>query len=187
MFLTSRPPRSAIAQFLERAATMSLSYSPIGIARQKTVPGFRVDETSAVIGRGESDFARALTALEAWEHMRLDWIEVVPDAATIQSGTTVAVLARHLGCWSLNACRVVYTVEESTGVHSTFGFAYGTLHDHVESGEEIFQLSLDHRTGEVLYTIRAASRPHALLVKLAQPLARSLQRRFRRESCDALR
>jgi uncharacterized protein (UPF0548 family) len=187
MFLISRPSPSAIARFLADAQAMSLSYGPIGIARARAVPGFRLDEDTVVVGHGDADFASARDALAAWRHMRLEWLEVFPPVPAIETGTTIALLIRHLGLWSLNASRVVYGVDESTGAYSSNGFAYGTLRDHAERGEEIFQVTLNRLTGDVMYTIRAASQPRALLAKLGAPVVRSLQARFRRDSCDALR
>lgn len=187
MFLLSRPSPAAVAAFLGDARAMSLSYAPIGIARARSTPGFRTDEATAVVGRGDADFSKATDALMSWQHMRLAWLEVFPTGASIEAGTTVAVLVRHYGVWSMNACRVVYSVEESTGAFSSAGFAYGTLDDHAERGEEIFQVTLDRLTGDVVYRIRAASQPHALLAKLGAPAVRALQERFRRDSCDALR
>ena len=151
------------------------------------MPGFRIDEATAVVGHGEADFARATEAVMAWRHMQIGWLELFPLAASIETGTTIAVLVRHFGVWSLNANRVVYSVEESTGVHSSRGFVYGTLRDHAERGEEIFQVTLDCRTGDVMYMVRAASQPHALLAKIGLPAVRALQARFRGDSCEALR
>ncbi len=166
---------------------MPLSYGPIGMAREKQVPGFSIEESTAAIGKGERDFAKAIDALVAWKHLDVGWIDIFPPGAPIEPGTTVALLASHFGLWSLNACRVVYGVEESTGVWTTFGFAYGTLPAHAECGEEIFQIIFDRRTGDVLYRVRSASRPRALLAKIGSAAVRRLQARFRRESSDALR
>ena len=166
---------------------MSLSYAPIGIARARSVAGFRIDEATVVVGHGDADFARAVDALTAWKHMRLGWLEVIPREPSIDVGTTVLVMVRHVGMWSLNGCRVVYSVEESTGVYTSFGFAYGTLTEHAERGEEIFEVRFDRRSGDVVYRIRAASQPRALLAKFGSPLARHLQERFRRDSCEAMR
>ena len=187
MFLISRPSLSAVSRFLGKAETMSLSYGPIGIARARSLAGFRIDQATAIVGHGDADFERASDALASWKHMRLEWLELFPPAASIATGSTVAILIRHYAVWSLNASRVVYGVEESTGTHSSTGFAYGTLREHAERGEEIFQVTLDHLTGDVVYTIRAASQPRALLAKLGAPLVRGLQARFRRDSCEALR
>lgn len=166
---------------------MPLSYGPIGIAREKSVPGFRIDENTAVVGHGEADFARAVEALTAWKQFELGWVELFPRQAPVDTGTTVAILIWHFGCWSLNAARVVYGVEESDGVSSSVGFAYGTLTAHAERGEEIFQVWFDRRTGDVRYRVRAASQPRALLAKIGGGMTRALQERFRRESADALR
>jgi len=166
---------------------MALSYAPIGIARARSVPGFQMDETTALVGHGDADFARANEALTSWQHMRLTWLKVFPAAASSETGSTIAVLVRHFGVWSLNACRIVYGVQESMGPSSSVGFAYGTLEEHAERGEEIFQVTLNSLTGEVTYRIRAASQPRAWLAKLGAPAVRRLQARFRRDSCAALR
>ena len=187
MFSIARPSQTAISAFLERARTLPLSYGPIGIARARAVPGFDVDETAAIVGHGDADYERAVSALVAWKHMTLGWMQLYPSQPSIEIGTVVAVLVRHWGLWSLNGSRVVYGVEETTGVYSSFGFAYGTLTDHAERGEEIFQVKLDRQTGDVMYTVRAASQPRALAAKIAGNSVRSLQERFRRESCEALR
>jgi uncharacterized protein (UPF0548 family) len=97
----------------------------------------------------------------------------------------VAVAIRHVGFWSLNGCRVLY--QTGDGGQQTFGFAYGTLTNHAESGEEIFEVHFDAGTGDVTYRIRAVSRPRAALARLGYPLTRMLQARFRRDSALAVR
>jgi uncharacterized protein (UPF0548 family) len=111
-------------------------------------------------------------------------VEVFPTLAAVAPGTVVAVLVRHLGFWSMNGCRVVYEIAGDDS--REFGFAYGTLTNHAEIGEEIFKVSLHPGTGEVSYVIRAASRPRALLARLGYPVTRSLQARFRRDSAAAI-
>ncbi len=129
-------------------------------------------------------FERAKVALTAWKHFELGWVEVFPALAGISPGTVVAVLVRHLGFWSMNGCRVVYSIAGDDP--REFGFAYGTLPNHAECGEESFKVSLRPDTGEVSYVIRAASRPRALLARLGYPVTRSFQARFRRDSAAAL-
>ena len=65
--------------------------------------------------------------------------------------------------------------------HRRFGFAYGTLPDHVECGEERFMIEW-LADDSVWYDILAFSRPRHPLVRLSSPLARMLQKRFARES-----
>jgi uncharacterized protein (UPF0548 family) len=162
---------------------LPLSYAPVGLADQGRA-GFRVDEAITVIASGEAAFERAVTALTEWRHFELGWVELFPKTASIVPGTVVAVLVRHLGFWSLNGCRVVYSID-ARGDRAC-GFAYGTLTNHAESGEELFEVGFRPDTGEVAYRIRAVSRPRDVLARLGYPLARALQARFRRDSARAL-
>ncbi len=87
-------------------------------------------------------------------------------------------MVRHFGFWSLNACRVVYVVEDETSNGRRYGFAYGTLSDHAEKGEERFTVEWNLEDDAVWYDILAFSRPRKYLALMAYPLSRSLQRRF---------
>src|SRR5205823_10009840 len=83
-----------------------LSYAPVGISRGSPA-GYDLDEHCLTIGQGERVFERAKSALDAWVMFRLGWVELHPARAPTTPGTTVAILVRYLGCWSLHACRVV--------------------------------------------------------------------------------
>jgi uncharacterized protein (UPF0548 family) len=183
MFLSHRPSVKDVERFLSGSRDLPLSYEPIGLARERR-DGFILDEQVAVVGSGDVVFARATAALLEWRQFDLGWVDLFPKPASISSGTVVAVMVRHLGFWSLNGCRVVYQI----GVPGdrAFGYAYGTLTNHAESGEEIFQVSIRPETGEVSYTIRAVSRPRATVARLGYPVVRSLQARFRRDSASAV-
>ena len=67
-----------------------------------------------------------------------------------------------------------------------FGFAYGTLPDHAEKGEERFSVEWHHEDNSVWYDILAFSRPNHPLARLGLPLTRRLQRRFARDSKRAM-
>jgi uncharacterized protein (UPF0548 family) len=183
MFLGHRPSPQEVQAFIARSCDLPLSYEPVGLAERGSA-GFHLDVQDAVVGRGEAAFERAKVALTEWNHFDLGWVEVFPTLAGVAPGTVVAVVVRHLGFWSMNGCRVVYSIANDDP--REFGFAYGALTDHGESGEEIFKVSLRPSTGEVSYTIRAASRPRALLTWLGYPVTRWLQARFRRDSAAAL-
>ena len=178
MFLASRPPESFVARFLDASRHLPLTYDPVGLAQVGGV-GYDLDETVAVIGRGRADFDRARAALATWTHFDLGWVQVFPRNAAIDIGGNVAVLVRHLGFWSLNGARVVYHLNSSD---TRFGFAYGTLLNHAERGEEMFEVAFNERAGDVTYRLRAASRPRAALARLGYPIVRALQARFRRDS-----
>ncbi len=98
----------------------------------------------------------------------------------------MAVLARSFGLWWLNACRIV-AVFGGEGAASRFGFAYGTLPDHVGTGEERFLVEWDRGNDSVWYDILAFSRPRQLLARLGYPVMRRKQRRFGRDSAAAMR
>jgi uncharacterized protein (UPF0548 family) len=183
MFLARRPSDSEIEKFIRQSSRLPLSYKQIGIARDEHVSGFKHDKASAIIARGPDAFEKAKLALTRWRHFDLGWVELFPHEALIEPGTVVAVLVHHFGFWSLNGCRVVYVINDR---ESLFGFAYGTLNNHAECGEEIFEVSMAPESEEVTYRIRAVSKPRARLAQIGYPITRTLQARFRRYSNLAL-
>ena len=183
MLLLCKPSPAAIREFLAAQAPLGLTYAPAGATAAVPPPGYVVDHTRARIGEGEAAFRAAQAALARWEHFRLGWVEAYPPGAPVKVGDVVAVVARSLGLWWLNACRVVYLVDEE----NRFGFAYGTLPGHAESGEERFLVEWDRATGAVWYDILAFSRPRHFLARLGYPLARRMQKRFARDSVAAMR
>lgn len=184
MFLLRRPTGRAIERFLERSHDLPLSYGPTGIVRNRSAV-HRFDEQAVIVGRGAVHFERARIALTCWSHFDIGWVQAFPSRLSIDEGTDVAVLIRHLGFWSLNGARVLYHVGRDG--EDAFGFAYGTLTNHAESGEELFEVSIDRQSGDVIYRIRAVSRPQSAPAWIGQPVVRHLQARFRHESAAAMR
>ena len=182
MFLRHRPTASDFEKFYDQSRELPLSYHPVGIARAGGA-GFRFDTASAVIGKGAAVFARAQQALREWRQIDFGWVQLVPLNASLEPGTNVVIRIEHLGFWSLNGCRIVYSVGDG---HSSFGFAYGTLTNHVEMGEEIFEVSMA-ASDEVAYRISAASQPRAILARIGYPYTRISQARFRRDSMAAMK
>ena len=127
----------------------------------------------------------ATAALQRWEQFRLGWVEAWSPETPIQPGEVVAVMGRAIGLWWLNACRVVYVVDES-GPITKFGFAYGTLPGHAESGEERFLIEWDQSDDSVWYDILAFSKPHHFLTRLGYPVVRWTQKRFGRDSAASM-
>jgi uncharacterized protein (UPF0548 family) len=105
--------------------------------------------------------------------------------APIVAGSNVAVSAKALGFYWLNACRVVYTIEEDQPV-TRFGFAYGTLTEHAESGEERFMVEWDREKDQVFYDLLAFYRPNQFLPKIGYPLTRRFQKEFAKASKAAM-
>ena len=185
MFLLQRPSTERIERFLRQSQDLPLSYGPPGIVRDHTA-GYRFDNALVRVGRGKADFERARAALIAWKQFDIGWVQTYPRHAPVAVGSVVAVLIRHLGFWSLNGCRVLYCLG-SPDDPTRFGFAYGTLTNHAESGEELFEVFIDGRTQDVMYRIGATSWPQTTLALLGHPIARALQARFRSHSVEAIR
>jgi uncharacterized protein (UPF0548 family) len=139
-----------------------------------------VDHNRIQLGEGRIAFERARKAIKQWKMFEMTWLELFSPDTPIAEGATVAVAASHLGFWSLNAARIVYTIEEH-GVIERYGFAYGTLPDHAEMGEERFTVEFHAGDETVWYDLYAFSRPRRL-ARMAFPYTRSLQKKF---ACDS--
>jgi len=185
MFLPRKPSAEQIRQFISRQSKLQFSYPEVGASRETPRSGYTIDHNRIELGTGQEVFERAVAALENWKQFDLGWVSVVPGDTPIEVGAIVAILTRHFGFWSLNACRVVYLIDED-GPTKKFGFAYGTLSSHVERGEERFTIEWHRDDDSVWYDILAFSRPNKLLVKLGLPLARMLQQRFAKDSLSAM-
>jgi uncharacterized protein (UPF0548 family) len=185
MLSLRRPSTEAILEFLRAQSKFEFTYSAVGATATVPPARYAVDHSRIKLGEGEEVFARAKAALERWNHFRLDWVNASPPETPIHAGEVVAVIAHQIGLWWLNACRIVYVVDEP-GPIRRFGFAYGTLPDHAESGEERFLVEWDRASGEVWYDILAFSRPHQFLARLGYPYTRRVQKRFRKESAEAM-
>jgi len=181
MFLPRQPSDAAIRQFISSQQDLPFTYSEVGATRSETAPErFTVDHNRIRLGDGERIYERAVSALRSWKQFEMGWVTIVPPNMPIEVGRTVAVQAQTFGFWSLSAARIVYVIEESNPV-KRFGFAYGTLPNHVECGEERFMVEL-LEDDSVWYDIYAFSHPQHPLVKLGFPVARRLQKRFVRDS-----
>jgi len=178
-----RPTEAAIRAFLTEQGRLQLTYSAVGATAKAPPAGYVVDHTRTKIGAGEKVFAAAKMALERWQQFRLGGLEASPEDTPIKEGQVVAILARSLGMWWLNACRIVMVVNED----QRFGFAYGTLPDHAGSGEERFLIEWDRSDDSVWYDILAFSRPRHFLARLGYPWVRRVQKQFGRESAPVMR
>ena len=187
MFLFKEPSEIGIERFISSQRDLSFSYDEVGATRGGALPkGYVVDRYRAKLGEGEEAYERGKEALRSWRQFGLGWVGLHPADAPIKVGTAVAVLAGHAGFWSLNSARIVYLVQEGGGVER-FGFAYGTLPGHAERGEERFLVEWSHEDDSVSYDVLAFSRPNSLLAWLGYPFARILQKRFARDSKEAMR
>ncbi len=180
-----RPSTETIRGFLESQSKLGFSYTAVGGTASQPPAGYTVDHTRIKLGEGEKVFIKAKAALGRWEQFRLGWVEACSPKTPIETGEVLAVIARSVGLWWLNACRIIYVVDEDEPIQR-YGFAYGTLPDHAETGEERFLIEWDRASGEVWYDILAFSRPRMLLTWLGYPYVRWVQRRFAKASAAAM-
>jgi len=186
MLFLRRPTGETIQAFLATQARLDLTYAAVGATAMTPPAGYVVDHTRIKLGESEKVFLAAKKALERWQQFRLGWLEALPPDTAIREGQVVAILARSTGLWWLNACRIVAVVDEE-GPVERFGFAYGTLPDHVGSGEERFLVEWERVEKSVWYDILAFSRPRLFLARLGYPCVRRVQKRFGQESAEAMR
>jgi uncharacterized protein (UPF0548 family) len=184
MFLLHQPSEDEIRAFVVGQRDEPFSYSPVGITRDPPSTGYNIDHNRMTLGIGSRSFAAATDAVRRWQMFNLGWVRLYRSDTPIEEGATVAVVISHLGFWSMNACRIVYVIEEG-GRQPRYGFAYGTLTDHGERGEERFTVEWNREDGSVSYDILAVSRPGPL-ARLGYPYTRRLQKRFADDSKRAM-
>jgi uncharacterized protein (UPF0548 family) len=196
-----KPSDHQVEDFRGKAAATAFSYTAVGATKTEDLPaGYVVDRNRIELGSGRETFDKAVAALQRWDMFDLGWVKLLSDQPP-KEGLVVAVRAAHMGFWSLNACRIVYVIDERQGTANggnekmpapfkdgtvTFGFGYGTLRDHAESGEERFLIQWDKSTDAVSYDILAFSKPANIIVGLGYGFARSMQLRFAKDSKAAM-
>lgn len=191
MFCLRRPDERHICRYLAAQCDREFSYAPVGCTRNEQtcerVASWSVDCHRIALGHGAEIFRRARAAIERWQMFPPE-ITTVYGVEQPYAGLTVAVLfaARPLPLFLLMPARVVYVLDESitrdAQTIDRFGFAYGTLPDHPERGEERFLVEWNRADDTVYYHLLAVSQPRHWLVRLGHPYTRWQQARFRRLS-----
>jgi uncharacterized protein (UPF0548 family) len=177
----TRLGESGFRSVLDGQAHETLTYAEVGGTRLADLPaGYTHDRYS--VSLGNDGFEVAKRGIREWRAHVDSGVEVFPPTAPIEAGTNV-VLGIPLGpLCAIAACRIVYVCDEV----DRFGFAYGTLPEHPERGEEAFIIERA-ATGQVRFAITAFSRPASAVTQLARPLARVVQQRATQRYLDALR
>ena len=185
MFCLAKPGPDVVRRFLSAQEGQPYSYPEVGGSRQEPPTGYAIHHSRVELGLGAAAFERARGALQSWKMFDMPWVDLCWPNAPIAAGATVAVVISHLGFWSVDPCRVVYVIQE-TGLVQKFEFAYGTLPEHKEVGEERFTVEYDTRNQVVWYDLFSFSRPGPI-ARLGYPFARALQKRFARDSQGAMK
>lgn len=124
-----------------------------------------------MLGHGDAAFAAAVERLNRWVPQRAIGAPVFPEDARPTLGTTILVELR-LGPFTVVVPdRVVAVVDEP----GRFGFAYGTLPGHPESGEESFLITrADDDT--VTGTVTVDAGLSTLAARMGAPVVYGIQR-----------
>lgn len=187
MFLLSKPSDNEIEQFIASQANLSFSYRQVGATKERQPPvGYPVNNYRNKLGAGKELFEKAVAALYSWQMYALGWTTIYPLQALAATGNVVVVQVEHLGFWSLNPCRIVYTIDENDENSRRCGFAVGTLPAHSEMGEEQFLIEWDKNSDAVWYELYAFAKPKNLLAKIGSPYVTYLQKQFAAESYGAM-
>ena len=192
MLVFRTPTPDLLRRFLARQSSVAFSYSEVGATEDDLPRGYRINHTRRHLGHGRDAFNAACNALRSWHQLRLGWVDCWPHDTPLVPGAEIVVIGRALGLYWLNACRIAYLIDErsdhcGTTSHRTeserFGYAHGTLPEHLAIGEERFLIEMD-TVGRVSLDILSFSKPNTLLAKLGYPLIRRSQLRFLSESAN---
>ncbi len=184
MITFTRPDAPALDKYLVAQRNSLFSYTSVGATRREPPAGFDVDRHRVFLGHGRGDFERAKRALRAWKMIPAEVGAIYVGHSPLAPGAEVALLLRAPLTWWTNAARIVYAFDgpaDSAGIER-FGFAYGTLQDHVECGEERFTVEWRADDDSVWYELLAFSRPQHFLAWLGYYFVRVQQAKFRRLS-----
>ena len=155
----SRPTVADLAAIRLEHLHLPLSYSNIGATLRGERPRMYFHDARTVdLGRGDPTFQAAKVA------------------------TVVTMTLPVLGIHVHADCRIVAVVDEP----DAFGFAYGTLTSHPETGEESFVIRRA-ADGGVSFSVTAFSRPGHLVPWCGLPVVRALQHQAARRFGEGMK
>ncbi len=185
MFSFDKPSPELIEARMADLKDKPFSYQEVGQIRMSIPGGYNLDHHKVHLGNGQKVFDRSKQMLAEWRMMETGWTSIWPSKPPLSEGTVVSILVSIMEIWVINIARIVCRVEESDSEKDMFGFAYGTLDQHVEKGEEQFLITWDHKDDSVWFGIKAFSKPSSLLIWLGYPYVRFLQKRFAKDALAA--
>ncbi|MGV9410910.1 DUF1990 family protein [Nocardia sp. NPDC003693] len=155
-------------------ATVEFTYAEVGATLGEFPPGYHHFRLRRRIGSGRALFEEAGAQILAYRMQRGTGILVSATTPVAAPGTEMT-MCLGIGRLGFRAhCRVVYVLDEP----DRRGFAYGTLPDHPEIGEELFAVEYDPADGSVYGIVEAFARPGAWYTRLGGPIVRVIQRWF---------
>lgn len=189
MFSLRKPSYEELREFLKSHRDVPFTYDQVEATRGDNVPdGFGCGHERVCLGHGREVFLQAKSNLRDWKMFPARFVDVIWPAP-IEDGRVVATLFHAPGFWTLNPCRIVYTIDDTEYGDENierFGFAYGTVGSHLAAGEERFTIEHNHSDDSVWYEVYCFSKADHWMSKMAYPYFRMQQRRFRRLSAQAM-
>ena len=188
MFFLRHPSDARVREHLASIADAPFTHHFEGRTRhpiERPPDRMQLDAYGCELGTGDAVYRRGVEALKSFANYPSSFTRVVRLSPGFAVGTVFGTVASHFGFASMQPCRIAFLIDEPD--EGRFGFVLGTLPGHVVSGEETFVVCSDSATGRVRYEVRVLSRPEALLARVGRSVVRLVQRRFRRETCAAMR
>ncbi len=176
LFQFSLPTTAQLDALIDTQKDAELTYN------KNNLQGYDNDKNQIFLGKGDDVWVAAKKAMADWAMFPDGWARIYYQNPIFTEGDIVVMCACVFGIWWLNAARILYVTDDE----HHYGFAYGTLPNHVESGEELFEITKDAE-GNIYYTLTAFSRPRFWPVKLTYPLSRFFQNKFIRDSLQRIK
>ena len=187
MISIRKPTHTELKEYLWQHLDVPFTYAEVEGTRNDDLPeGFSCGRRRVCLGKGRSCFLQAKKAVVQWKMFPEDFVDLVWPTP-IEEGRVVATMFRAPGFWTVNPCRIIYTIDEVEDSIEQFGFAYGTVGKHLASGEERFTVEYHHEDESVWYEVYCFSRVNHWLSALAYPYLRFQQYRFRSLSANAMK
>jgi uncharacterized protein (UPF0548 family) len=180
VFYFRQPDHEELAAVLASSVLDDLTYAEIGATHDEALPPrFHHVDVERRVG-DSSHFERAVEGLATWKAHEGAGMDVFSSERRLMADATVLTSIK-IGPFTVVApCRIIRLWQSD----ATFGFAYGTLPGHPESGEESF--ALERRNDGTYFMIRAFSRPASLLVRCGGPVGPAVQRSVTKRYLEGL-
>lgn len=146
--------------------------------------GYYINSRTRVIAHGRAAYLRAARALETGDALHLPWVRFWRRGrgSRWEPGDAAVVASRFLPfIWTVNVNHVL-PVERR---RNHLAVSWGTSRRSVLRGEERVAISMQ-RNGDVVFSLRSFSRPHAVLAYLLYPVVIGLQHIFAKDVCTKL-
>ena len=174
VFHFTKPSKAQLEAIRFEQSQADVTYEGIGLTLGPLPAGYHHLHAERVVGSGADLMERGRDAIRTWTAQAELGLVLEPTVPEFAEGSVLvfALPMKPSPLWATGACRIMRIVNEP----QRFGFVYGTLPHHPESGEEAFLVH--HRDDDtVAFSVTAFSRGKSLPMRAAGPIGRVIQRR----------